>query len=109
MPTQKPLCRHCRTDRVGQWKNVYCSKRCAWLARGGAARSRESLPKANAVRHARYVARLRQRIAGLTPAQLWQKAYAAGFNACYQGYLRKVRRGDVIMVKERRRYDWEAA
>jgi hypothetical protein len=41
-------------------------------------------------------------------AEIWRTAYAKGFQACYQGWLRKIRRGEVVLVKERTR-DWHAA
>lgn len=65
--------------------------------------------KANAARRQKYIARLRERLKGMTsPAQIWAAAYRAGFGACYQGWLRKIRKGDVVLVKERT-LDWNAA
>ena len=68
--------------------------------------------KAEAVRRARYARRLRARLAGLTTVgQIWRAAYLRGYQAAYQGFLNKVKRGEVIVVKERRvrQRDWEAA
>jgi hypothetical protein len=66
--------------------------------------------KAEAVRRERYAQRLRERLKGLeTPGQIWRAAYLAGFRACHQGWLNRTRRGEVIVVKERRVRDWNAA
>ena len=59
--------------------------------------------KALQVLRQRYVARLRAKLQGMTSAaQVWHAAYKAGYQACYQGYLRKVRRGDIQVLRERR-------
>lgn len=68
-----------------------------------------TLPHANAARHQRYVARVRARIRGMTPAQLWRKAYVLGYQACWESWRKRVRRGEVVILKERRRFDVEAA
>lgn len=59
--------------------------------------------KALVVLRQRYVARLRAKLQGMTTAaQIWQAAYKAGYQACYQGYLRKIRKGDIQVLRERR-------
>jgi len=66
--------------------------------------------KAEASRRAKYASRLRDRLQGLTtPAAIWRAAYLRGYQAAYQRFLNKVKRGEVIVVKERRVRNWEAA
>lgn len=57
-----------------------------------------------------YAQRLRTRLQGLrTAGEVWRMAYLAGYRAAYASYLAKVRRGEVIAVKERRVRNWHAA
>ena len=58
--------------------------------------------KAEARRRERYIARLKARLAGMkTPGQIWRAAYFAGYRACHQSWLNKIRRGDVALLKAR--------
>ena len=67
-------------------------------------------PKAEASKRAKYAQRLRDRLKGLrTPGEIWRVAYLRGYQAAYQSYLNKVRRGEVIVTKARRVRDWNAA
>lgn len=106
---ERPRCqrRGCEA-RVKTGHGKYCSKVCAWHARKGWELAAKGRVKALAVRRQQYIGRLKAKLKGMTsPAQIWRAAYHAGFNACWQGWLRKIRRGDVVLVKERRRYDIE--
>lgn len=104
-----PACKAKCGNRVKSRKAIFCSKRCAWLVNIGPEKTRERRERAVAVRRQQYVARLRERLKGMTsPGQIWRTAYQAGFRACYVGWMRKVKRGDVVLVKERMR-DWNAA
>lgn len=64
--------------------------------------------KALIVNRERYAERLRARLSGVDKkSALWRKAYLAGFQACWQGIMRKVQRGDIILVNERKvTSDW---
>jgi hypothetical protein len=67
------------------------------------AQQRASRLKADAARRAQYVQRLRVRLQGLTtPGEIWRAAYLAGHHACYAAFLRRVRRGEILIVKPRR-------
>lgn len=90
-------------ERVKQAHNRYCSKRCAWLARRGWEMGARGRQKALAVNRARFIARLKARLGErATASQVWKAGYAAGYRAAYAGYLRKLQRGDLVLVRERR-------
>lgn len=89
--------------RVKMRVNKHCSKRCAWMKRRGWEISEKGRQKALAVNRAKYVARLRERLRGVTNvAQVWQMAYRAGFNAGYQVWLRREKRGEIAILRARR-------
>ena len=68
---------------------------------------RAARAKADAVRRARYAKRLRERLQGMkTIGEVWRAAYLAGHHACYARWLYRVRRGDVVIVRERPMRDW---
>ena len=94
-------------NRVHQRHNRYCSKRCAWLCRKGWEAGRKGLAAARVTLRQQYIARLRETLkAAKSPAEIWRIAYARGYQAAYQRYLRQVRRGEIVVVKERR-VRWE--
>lgn len=94
-----PNCPH----RVKQWHNKHCSKRCAWLVRKGWEMGARGRAKALLVNRQKYAARLRERLRGMTTvAQIWKAAYLAGYRSGYATWLRKVQRGEVINLRERR-------
>lgn len=96
-------------NRVHQRHNKYCSKRCAWLARKGWEAGRKGLAAAKVKLRQQYIARLRETLKGCSSvAEMWKLAYARGYQACYQAQLRKIRRGELVLVKERK-VDWSAA
>ena len=96
-------------QRVKFKKARYCSKSCAWRMRGGLAAAQKGRAKAVQVRRQQYIARLRERLKGTTSvAQVWQLAYARGYAACHNAWRRKIERGEVMVVKQRR-VDWNAA
>ena len=99
----RPKCRAEGCPHRVQRSRTFCSRRCAWLARKGWEIGAKGRAKALLVLRQRYVARLRAKLQGMTTAaQVWRAAYVAGYQACYQGYLRKVRKGDIQVLRERR-------
>lgn len=96
-------------ERVHQRHNRFCSKRCAWLVRKGWEAGRKGLAAARVTLRRQYIARLRETLKGCTSvAEIWKLAYARGYQACYQQQLRKIRRGELVQVKERK-VRWDAA
>ena len=90
-------------NRVKQKHSTFCSKRCAWLYRRGYEHAAKGRVKALAVNRAAYTKRLRARLMGMTTAgQVWRAAYKVGYTACWQAWLRKLKRGDVIRRVDRR-------
>lgn len=94
-------------------QSVYCGEACryaAWVRTGGRAKAAAATTKALAARQANYAARLRERLRGMTTkAEVWRTAYRAGFHAHYASYLRAIRRGDLVVVRDRRMRKDDAA
>lgn len=58
----------------------------------------------------RTIARRRARFSQLQKkSELWNEAYRTGFSACWQSFQRKIHRGDLLVVRERRMRAWTAA
>lgn len=109
MKAERAWCAFCGVRRVRNAHNRFCSRECAVYGRSYVM-NRANLQKALTVRRQRYLERLRQRIrSARSPAVLWRLAYNRGFQACWQGWQRRVQRGEVIVLKDRRRIDMEAA
>lgn len=104
----RPRCR-CGV-RVLRARQQFCSKYCAWIARNGPAMGAKGRARALAVNRAKYVTRLKAKLAGMTSkGEIWRAAYKCGFTACYVSWLRRVRRGDVTITRVRREWSREAA
>lgn len=59
--------------------------------------------RALAAQREQYKQRLKIRLQTTVKAgDLYRTAYQRGYQACYQWYLRAVRRGDILVLKERR-------
>ena len=106
----RPFCQcGCGKRLTGQQKK-YRNKQHAWKARGGIQIAAEGRQKALAVNRAKYAARLREKLLGLDKkSAIWNAAYRRGYGACYQSFLRQIRRGDIIVVRERKMRKEEAA
>jgi len=108
--TLKPKCQAGCGARVRLRSAKFCSKRCAWMANRGWEIGAKGRERARAVNRAKFLARLKARLGEkATASQLWKAGYLAGYRACYASWTRKVQRGELAWVRERRIRNWDAA
>lgn len=95
----------CGNPRKNKWSQ-HCGEECRyenWLRRGGRRKLAIATQKAAEVRREQYTARLRGRLEKMgKKSEIWRAAYLQGYHTCYAMFLRQIRNGDIIVVRERR-------
>ena len=132
-----PLCVHCHTQRVKREGKHFCSRACFHASRvkppkrcktchaliskqaiqcmecaqvGTRQHLARCRPQALAVNRQRYIERLRAKFSRpQTKTEIRREGYRAGYQACWQSFQRAIRRGDIIVVRERKITRHEAA